>query len=83
MKNPSKKKSTSVVRKKSVLLPTPKVAALSMIARLPNNVSYKRIIYHFYVMHNIELGVRDFEAGRVFSHAEVRKLLNQWFKGKP
>ncbi|HSU14292.1 hypothetical protein [Longimicrobium sp.] len=52
---------------------------IAMLQRLPANVTIEEIEYHVSVMAGFERGVRDVEAGRVFTQEEVEEhiLKNQ------
>jgi hypothetical protein len=57
---------------------TRKQRILSMIGRLPDDVTYDRIMYHLDVMKGIEKGMEDIEAGRFIDHDELfDRLLKQ------
>jgi hypothetical protein len=52
---------------------TIKDAAHRIVEQLPDDASWEDLIYRLYVRQSIEAGVRDGDAGRVESVAEVRK----------
>jgi predicted transcriptional regulator len=52
---------------------TIKQEAHRIVAQLPDDASWEDLIYRLYVRQSIEAGLRDAEAGRVESVAEVRK----------
>lgn len=52
---------------------TIKDEAHRIVAQLPDDASWEDLIYRLYVRQSIEAGLRDSEAGRVESVAEVRK----------
>ena len=52
---------------------TIKNEARRIIEQLPDDASWEDLIYRFYVRQSIEAGLRDCEAGRVESVAEVRR----------
>ena len=47
--------------------------AASIVRDLPEDASWDDLIYQLYVRQSIEAGLRDADAGRVNSVAEVRK----------
>jgi hypothetical protein len=44
-----------------------------IVDQLPDDASWEDLIYRIYVRQSIEAGLRDSEAGRVQSVAEVRR----------
>ena len=52
---------------------TIKQTAHQLIDQLPDEVSWKDLIYELSVMQDIEDGLQDSEAGRVVDNATVRK----------
>ncbi len=52
---------------------TIKDEAHRIVEQLPDDASWEDLIYRLYVRQSIEAGLRDCEAGRVESVAEVRK----------
>lgn len=49
---------------------------LRMVASLPDDVSYDRVMYHLTVMKKIEIGIEQDERGYVHDHEDVfRELL--------
>jgi hypothetical protein len=60
---------------------TRKEQILRMIERLPEDVSYERVMYHLDVMHNVELGMEDIKNGRFVDHDELfDELLKEYEK---
>lgn len=53
-----------------------------MLDRLPDDCSLEDVLYHLYVVHQIERGLADVDAGRVIPHDEViRELRRKWSVG--
>lgn len=53
-----------------------------LLARLPDDCTLEDILYHVYILRQLELGMADVEAGRVSSHAEVaEELRRRWQAG--
>jgi len=50
-----------------------KSEAHRIVDQLPDNASWEDLIYRIYVRQSIEAGLRDAEAGRVETVAEVRR----------
>lgn len=53
-----------------------------LLDRLPDDCSIEDVLYHLYVVQQVELGLRDADAGRLISHDEVaRRLRLKWVLG--
>lgn len=70
------KKPTAEVRKpkqskKRSELQCPKMAAVELIERLPNDVTWDQLLYHLEVRQGIERGLAQVEAGQVHDMDEV------------
>lgn len=50
-----------------------KTQAIRLIRDLPASSSWDDLMYRIYVRQKIEAGLADIEAGRVHSHAAIRK----------
>jgi hypothetical protein len=59
---------TAKVQRRSV-----KSEAIRLIRDLPASSSWDDLMYRIYVRQKIEVGLADIEAGRVHSHAAIRK----------
>jgi predicted transcriptional regulator len=57
-----------------------KKQAIEMIKSMPDDCSYEDIQYRLYVCNAIEEGLRDAEAGRVMSHAEAMRRMDESLK---
>ncbi|MDV6034728.1 MAG: hypothetical protein F9B45_32480 [Phycisphaera sp. RhM] len=55
---------------------TVKQAASSILQGLPDDVTWERVQYHFFVRQQVELGLADAEAGRLLETSDVRKRLD-------
>ena len=44
-----------------------------IVDQLPENATWEDLVYRIYVRQSIEAGIRDAEAGRIESVAEVRR----------
>ena len=54
----------------------------SLLERLPDDCSIEDVLYHLYVVQQIELGLADADAGRLIPHEEVaRRLRQKWVLG--
>ena len=51
----------------------------ALLDRLPDGCSLEDVLYHLYVLREIELGSRELEAGRGIPHEEVeQELRRKW-----
>ena len=57
---------------------TAKKEVSELLNRLPQDCSLENIQYHLYVLQKIERGLKDAEEGRVYSQAEVEKIMAKW-----
>jgi len=54
----------------------------ALLERLPDDCTVEDILYHLYVLREVELGRADVAAGRVVSHEEVAdQLRRKWLHG--
>jgi predicted transcriptional regulator len=56
----------------------PKNKALQLIQNLPEDSTFEDIHYHLYVREKVEKGLRDFEAGRTLTQAQVEEKMAKW-----
>ena len=59
---------------------TPKQHALRFLESLREDCTFEDIAYHFYVCAKIERGIRDIDEGRLVSHEEVGRQIEEWAK---
>jgi predicted transcriptional regulator len=53
-----------------------------LLDRLPDDCTLEDVLYHVYVVQEIERGLADVEAGRTIPHEEVAaKLRKKWLLG--
>ncbi len=53
-----------------------------LLDRLPDDCTLEDVLYHVYVVQEIERGMADVEAGRTVPHEEVAaKLRKKWLLG--
>lgn len=53
-----------------------------LLDRLPEDCTFDDVLYHLYVIHQVERGTSDVDAGRVMSHDEVaEQLRRKWLTG--
>lgn len=59
-----------------------KEAVRALLERLPDNCSIEDVLYHLYVLQEVERGRADIAAGRVIPHAQVAdELRRKWLLG--
>ena len=51
---------------------------ISLIKKLPDDISLDEIMYYLYVKQQISEGLQDIEKGKVYSLEEIKKLSKQW-----
>jgi hypothetical protein len=56
---------------------TRKELILRMVQRLPDDVTYARVIYHLDVMNAIETGIEQIERGEFITHEELERQLRE------
>ncbi len=56
----------------------PKQAALKLVDRLREDVTFDEIIYELYVLEKIHRGKKDAEEDRTATHEEVKQKLDNW-----
>lgn len=59
-----------------------KQSVRALLERLPDDCTIEDILYHLYVVQQVEAGLADAEAGRVIPHEQVRdELERKWLLG--
>ena len=59
-----------------------KITVRQLLDRLPDDCSLEDVLYHLYVVHEVEHAAADVAAGRVIPHEEVvRELRQKWSIG--
>jgi hypothetical protein len=59
-----------------------KAEVKALLERLPDDCTIEDILYHLYVLQQVELGLSDAAAGRVMSHEDVKnELRRKWLLG--
>ena len=59
-----------------------KQAVRELLERLPDDCSLEDVLYHLYVVQQVEAGVSDADAGRVIPHEQVQaELERKWLLG--
>jgi len=51
---------------------------ISLIKRLPEDITLEEIMYHLYVKQQIIEGLQDIEQGKVYSLKEIKEISKQW-----
>ena len=54
---------------------TAKQAATQIISKMSDQASWDDIMYELYIKEKIETGLADIEAGKTYSHAQVKAEL--------
>ena len=57
---------------------TPKEIAQQLLAKLPDDATWEKIAYTFYVRMSVEQGMKDIEEGRGIPHEDVMKEMDEW-----
>ena len=55
-----------------------KKGVLDLVKRMPDDCTFEDVQYQLYARQKIERGLEAAEAGRVVSHAQVKKRLAKW-----
>jgi predicted transcriptional regulator len=59
-----------------------KEAVRELLDRLPDDCDFEDVLYHVYVLQQVEAGERDVRDGRVIPHEQVmRELWERWVVG--
>ena len=59
-----------------------KATVLALLERLPDDCSLDDVLYHLYVVQQVEAGLADADMGRVIPHDQVREQLERkWLLG--
>jgi predicted transcriptional regulator len=59
---------SAIAKRKNV-----KSEAIKLVRRLPRSSTWDDLMYRIYVRQKIEAGLADIRAGRVHTHASIRK----------
>lgn len=57
---------------------TAKQEIQKILDQLPEDATLEEVQYHIYVRQKIEQGLKDVEAGRVLTQAQVEQRLSRW-----
>jgi len=55
-----------------------KDTVLDLVKGLPEDATLEDIQYHLYVLQRVERGLKEVEAGRVLSEAEMEERFSKW-----
>ena len=59
-----------------------KATVRALLERLPDNCTIEDVLYHLYVLQEVELGRADAVAGRLIPHEQVAdELRRKWLLG--
>lgn len=59
-------------------MPTIKQEVNRILKRLPDDCSLEDIQYHLYVLQKIQRGLKDAEAGRIYTQEQIKKMMSRW-----
>lgn len=59
-------------------MPTIKQEVNRILKRLPDDCSLEDIQYHLYVLQKIQRGLKDAEAGRIYTQEQIKKMMLRW-----
>ena len=59
---------------------TTKEQMLKAIQELPDDATLEDAMEQLYLLHKIELGIADADAGKKVSQAEARRQMERWLK---
>lgn len=61
---------------------TTKDSVRALLDRLPDDCSLEDVLYHLYVVQQVELGLAEADSGNVIPHEEVvQELERRWILG--
>lgn len=60
------------------IMAKPKIEAMKLIGRLPDDASFEDIQYHLYVRDKVERGLRDLGAKKIISQREAERRMAKW-----
>jgi len=55
-----------------------KEEVMSLLKKMPEDVSLDDIMYHLYIKRKILLGEEQLDKGNSFSHEEIKKMAEKW-----
>ena len=65
-----------------MVLMSTKDAVRALLDRLPDDCSLEDVLYHLYVVQQVELGLAEADAGNVIPHEQVvQELERRWILG--
>ncbi len=59
-------------------MPTTKQEVNRILKRLPDDCSLEDVQYHLYVLQKIQRGLKDAEAGRIYTQEQIKKKMSKW-----
>lgn len=57
---------------------TPKKAAIQLLEKADDSISFEEIIYELHVLQKIDRGLTDIQEGRTIMHDEVKEEFKKW-----
>ena len=55
-----------------------KEEVISLLHKLPDDITLDEIMYHLYVKQKIIKGLKDIEDGNTYTHEEVKEMAKKW-----
>ncbi len=59
---------------------TPKKAAIQLLEKADDNITFEEIMYELHVLQKIDKGLSDVNKGDITSHNEMKQEFNKWLK---
>ena len=57
---------------------TPKKAAIKLLEKADDSITYEEIMYELHVLQKIDKGLSDVEKGKTTPHEEVKEEFKKW-----
>lgn len=51
-----------------------KQEVLKLINSLPDDISFEDLLYHLYMMSNVNIGISNIQEGRFYTHDQVKGM---------
>lgn len=53
-----------------------KQEVLKLINSLPDDISFEDLLYHLYMISNVNIGILDIKEGRSYTHEQVKGMFH-------
>lgn len=57
---------------------TPKKAAIKLLEKADDSITYEEIMYELHILQKIDKGLLDVEKGKTTTHDEVKEEFKKW-----